>query len=328
MGKEITLAYGGGGEETQKLIKDLFYRYFENPILLRGEDSGILPPLEGEIAFTTDGFTISPLFFNGGNIGKLAVVGTANDLAMAGAKPRYLTGSFMIEEGLEWETLEKIVQSMGKVLKEEGILLVGGDTKVVPKGSVDKLFISTSGIGEIRYRGISASNLQPGDKIVISGEIGRHGAVILAHRYGVETDLTSDCAPLWERVEKLIGEGIKIKALRDATRGGLSALLNEWAEASGVEIGVEEEKISVPDGVMGLCELFGFDPLDLANEGTFAVAVAPEDATRTREILRLFNPNAQIIGEVREGKGVVLESPWGTSRYLELPKGELLPRIC
>jgi len=328
MGKEITLAYGGGGEETQNLIQGLFYRYLGNPILEKGEDSGILPPMEGGLAFTTDGFTISPLFFNGGDIGKLAVVGTANDLAMVGAKPTYLSASFIIEEGLRWEVLERVVESMGKILKQEGIFLVAGDTKVVPKGSVDQLFISASGIGEILYPGISVSNLRPGDKILISGEIGRHGAVILAHRYGVETDLISDCAPLWERVKALIDGGIKIRALRDATRGGVSALLNEWANASGVEIWVEEGKLPIPDGVMGLCELFGFEPLDLANEGTFGVAVSAEDAQKAEEILKRFNPNATIIGEVKEGKGVLLRTPWGTSRYLELPKGELLPRIC
>jgi hydrogenase expression/formation protein HypE len=326
--KTITLPYGGGGEETQQLIKGLFYRHFSNPILERGEDSATIE-IGSPIATTIDGFTVSPLFFNGGSIGKLAVVGTINDLAMVGARPRYLTLSFVIEEGLSWEVLERVVREIGELCRRLGVEVVAGDTKVVPKGAVDQLFITSAGIGEVVKPGISCRNLKPGDKILVSGEVGRHGAVILAHRYQLETDLTSDCAPVWPQVEALLNGGVTPSAMRDGTRGGVSAVLNEWAESSQVEIEIWEERIPVPDQVVGLCELFGFDPLDLANEGTFLVAVPPGEAERALEILREFNRNAAIIGEVTgPGGRVKLKTPWGTTRYLELPKGELLPRIC
>jgi len=324
---KITLAYGGGGEETNKLINELFYKYFSNPILESAEDAAVVE-MNGKTAFTTDSFTVSPLFFNGGNIGKLAIAGTCNDLAMMGAKPEYLTCGFMIEEGLEFKELEEIVKTMANELKKVGAKIVAGDTKVVPAGSVDKIFINTSGIGKIIKPGISAHNLKKGDVVIVSRDIGRHGSVVMAHRYEVDTDIKSDCKILWEEVEALIDEGIDIKALRDATRGGLSAVLNEWANASGVGIEIKEDKVPVSDDVIGLCEIFGFEPMDLANEGTFIAAVSPKDADRAEEILKKFNSNASVIGEVTDDKKVVLTSPWGSKRYIELPKGELLPRIC
>ena len=324
---KITLSYGGGGEETNKLINELFYKYFENDILVRAEDAAVVEG-NGKIAFTTDSFTVSPLFFNGGDIGKLSIAGTCNDIAMMGAKPEYLTCGFMIEEGFEFNELEKIVKSMADELKKVGAKIVAGDTKVVPSGSLDKIFINTSGIGKVIKEGISAHNLKPGDKIIVSRDIGRHGAVVMAHRYGVETDLKSDCKVLWDEVKALIDEGIDIKAMRDATRGGVSAVLNEWSKASGVGILVEEEKIPISDEVSGLCEIFGFEPMDLANEGTFLVAVSPNDAKKAEEVLKQFNNKASIIGEVAEGERVILVSPWGTKRVIEFPKGELLPRIC
>jgi len=324
---KITLSYGGGGKETNKLIHELFYRYFDNETLKKSEDAAVLNTAS-KIAYTTDSFTISPIFFNGGNIGKLSIVGTCNDLAMMGAKPEYLTCGFMIEEGLEFDVLEKIVKSMAEELKKVGAKIVAGDTKVVPAGSVDKIFINTSGIGQIVKEGISSSNLKPGDKILVSRDIGRHGSVVMAHRYGVETDMSSDCKLLWDEVKALIDSGIEIKALRDATRGGISAVLNEWSESSGVGIEIMEEKVPVSDEVVGLCEIFGFEPMDLANEGTFLAAVGAEDAQKAEQILKEFNANASIIGEVVEDNGVILKSPWGSSRVIELPKGELLPRIC
>ena len=324
---KITLAYGGGGEETNKLINELFYKYFSNPILESAEDAAVVE-MNGKTAFTTDSFTVSPLFFNGGNIGKLAIAGTCNDLAMMGAKPDYLTCGFMIEEGLEFKELEEIVKTMANELKKVGAKIVAGDTKVVPAGSVDKIFINTSGIGKIIKPGISAHNLKKGDKIIVSRDIGRHGTVVMAHRYEVDTDIKSDCKILWEEVEALINAGIEIKALRDATRGGLSAVLNEWANASGVGIEIKEDKLPVSDEVIGLCEIFGFESMDLANEGTFIVAVDAKDAEKAEGILKQFNEKASIIGEVTDDKKVVLTSPWGSKRYIELPKGELLPRIC
>ena len=325
--KKITLAYGGGGEETNKLINDLFYKYFDNEILTSAEDAAVINS-EGKIAFTTDSFTVSPLFFNGGNIGKLSVVGTCNDIAMMGAKPEYLTCGFMIEEGLTFDELEKIVKSMSEELKKAGAKIVAGDTKVVPAGSVDKIFINTSGVGKVIKENISAHNIKPGDKIIVSRDIGRHGTVIMAHRYGVETNIESDCKLLWDEVKALIDGGIDIKAMRDATRGGISAVLNEWSKASGVGIEIDEDRLPVSDEVVGLCEIFGFEPVDLANEGTFVLAVGEKDAKKAEEILKNFSKNASVIGEAVSGDKVVLKSPWGTKRVIELPKGELLPRIC
>ena len=324
---KITLAYGGGGEETNKLIKELFYKNFSNEILEKAEDSAVIN-LNGKTAFTTDSFTIDPIFFNGGDIGKLSIAGTCNDLAMMGAKPEFLSISFIIEEGFDFSDLERIVNSIKNELQKVDAKIVCGDTKVVPSGSVDKIFINTSGIGSIKKENISAHNIKPGDKIIVSRDIGRHGSVVLAKRFGVESELKSDCKVLWDEVKALIDAGIRIKALRDATRGGLSAVLNEWAEASKVAIEIEEEKIPISDEVKGLCEIFGFEPMDLANEGTFIVAVASNDAKKAEEILKKFNENATIIGEAKEGSRVILKTEYGSKRYIDLPKGELLPRIC
>jgi len=324
---KITLAYGGGGEETNELINNLFYKYFENEILTKAEDAAVVN-IDGKVAFTTDSFTVSPIFFNGGDIGKLSIAGTCNDLAMMGAKPEFLTCGFMIEEGLEFDELERIVKSMSEELKKVGAKIVAGDTKVVPAGSVDKIFINTSGIGRVIKEGISAHNIKKGDKILVSGDIGRHGTVIMAHRYGVETELKSDCKVLWDEVKALIDAGIEIKAMRDATRGGISAVLNEWSKASDIGIEINEESLPISDEVVGLCEIFGFEPMDLANEGTFVVAVSEKDANKALEVLKKYNPNASMIGEAKEGDKVILKSPWGTKRVIELPKGELLPRIC
>jgi hydrogenase expression/formation protein HypE len=331
--KQVQLSHGGGGEEMNRLIHDLFYKSFDNDILSSAEDAAVLKP-KGAVAFTTDSFTVSPIFFNGGDIGKLAVAGTVNDLAMMGAKPLWLSSAFMIEEGLPFEELEQIVQSMAKELKKSGAKVVCGDTKVVPKGSVDKIFINTSGIGEVLVGGISAHNLEVGDTIIVSRDIGRHGATIMMEREGIdlESDLKSDCETLWPAVEALIEAKVKIKAMRDATRGGLAAVLNEWAEASNICIEVEEESLPVCDEVRGICEMLGFEPYDLANEGTFILAVDSADKEVALEVLGKYSfcANAAVIGSVTEkrlGK-VILQSSWGSSRFLELPKGELLPRIC
>ncbi len=332
--KRVTLSQGGGGEETSSLIKELFFRYFDNQTLLKMEDAAVLSLNSKKIAFTTDSFTVSPIFFNGGNIGKLAIAGTVNDISMMGAKPLYLTCSFMIEEGFLYGDLEIIVKSMAKELKVSKALIVAGDTKVVPKGSVDGLFINTSGIGEVLKEGISAHNLKSGDSIIISNEVGNHGACILAKREDIELELElkTDCATLWPMVEALIKGGVKIKSLRDATRGGLSAVLNEWAETSDVCIEVDEDKIPVADEVKGICEMLGFEPYEFANEGTMAICVQEGDEKKTLDILKGFKETqkASYIGKVTDSyrQKVILNTPWGSSRYLEPPKGELLPRIC
>lgn len=329
----IFLAHGGGGEETNRLIKELFLKCFSNQIVDKLEDAAILE-VGSKIAFTTDSFTVSPIFFKGGDIGKLSVAGTVNDLAVMGAKPLYLSASFIIEEGFEMVSLERIVISMSEELKKAGAKIVTGDTKVVPKGSADKIFINTSGIGVVVYDGLSASGLQEGDMIVVSGTVGDHGASILAYREGIDlnTDLVSDCNSVWDMVESLINSGVRIKAMRDPTRGGLSAVLNEWAESSNIEIEVYQEKIPVKPQVLGICELLGLEPYTLANEGMVVIAVDKKDEDKVITILRShpLGKNAAVVGKAtRKGSPrVVLKTSYGSKRILEKPAGELLPRIC
>lgn len=326
------LSHGGGGEEMDALIGNLIFEIFDNEILRERNDSAILPSFNSsKFAFTTDSFTVTPLKFNGGNIGKIAVCGTINDLLMSGARPKYISCALIIEEGLEISLLKEILISMKQTADEAGVSIVCGDTKVVSKGSCDKIFINTSGVGEIIYDKIRAKNIQNNAKILLSGDIGRHGAVILAARseLNLQSDLKSDCKPLNNEIFSIFEAGIVPFALRDATRGGISAVLNEWAIAADLGIKIYEEKIEVSNEVSGVCELLGFEAYELANEGSFVVAVSPEFEQKTLEILRKFNKNAQVIGEVIDThKGVILQNAYGSQRYLELPKGELLPRIC
>jgi len=262
------------------------------------------------------------------------VCGTCNDLAMMGAQPKYLTCSVIIEEGFEVESLERIVESMRSELAINGAVVVSGDTKVVPKGSVDKIFINTTGLGEIVQAGISSNNISEEDVILINRDIGCHGATIFAAREGMEMSsaLRSDCNSLYPQVKALMDAGIKITAMRDATRGGVAAVLNEWAKQSNVCIEVEEEKIPVSDEVQGICEMLGFEATALANEGTFVLAIHKDHALQALEILKSFEVCAMAsrVGEVTQKypQKVILKSPWGTSRFLETPNGELLPRIC
>jgi len=330
MTKTITLAQGNGGEENNELIKQVFYKAFKNEILERSEDAAVI----GNLAMSTDSFTVSPLFFAGADIGKLAVCGTCNDLAMMGAAPKYLTCSVIIEEGFEVESLERIVESMRSELAINGAVVVSGDTKVVPKGSVDKIFINTTGLGEIVQAGISSNNVSEEDVILINRDIGCHGATIFAAREGMEMSsaLRSDCNSLYPQVKALMDAGIKITAMRDATRGGVAAVLNEWAKQSNICIEVEEEKIPVSDEVQGICEMLGFEATALANEGTFVLALHKYHAQHAIEVLKGFEvcSMACVVGQVTQKypQKVILKSPWGTSRFLETPNGELLPRIC
>lgn len=251
---------------------------------------------------------------------------------MMGAKPKYLTCSVIIEEGFELQVLETIVESMKKELEINDAIVVSGDTKVVSKGSVDKLFINTTGIGVIESPGISASGLKEGMCILVSRDIGAHGAVIFAAREGItlQSNLETDCDSLYPQVKALIDADVRIVALRDATRGGVAAVLNEWAKSSNVCIEIEEEKIPVRDEVKGICEILGFEAYNLANEGTFVLAVHKEDEFKALEILRKSHTNAEVIGKVTSAyeQKVLLNSAWGTQRFLDLPSGELLPRIC
>ena len=334
MNKTITLANGNGGEENNELISKVFYKAFKNDILEKSEDAAILQLKVNEIAMSTDSFTVSPLFFAGADIGKLAICGTCNDLAMMGAKPKYLTVGVIIEEGFPLRDLEKIVRSMKKELEVNNAIIVSGDTKVMPKGTIDKIIINTTGIGEVLKRGISSNAITIDDAILVSRDIGCHGAAIFTAREGIDmsSDLKSDCASLYPQVKALIDANIKITALRDATRGGVAAVLNEWSKQSNICIEVEEESLPVSDEVNGICEMLGFEATALANEGTFLLAINKKDSQKALEILQTFNTNskASIIAKVTDThlQKVILNSNYGTQRFLDTPTGELLPRIC
>jgi len=331
----ILLAHGSGGELSHQLVSSLFAQSFHNPILQLLDDSAVFSAEGTRWAFTTDSYTVTPIFFPGGNIGKLAVCGTVNDLAMSGAQAHFLSAGFIIEEGFLFPDLKRIVQSMQETAAEAGVQIVTGDTKVVNRGAADGIFINTAGIGRIPPGiHISGHNARPGDKVLISGTIGDHGVAILSAREGLEfsTALVSDCAPLNHLVEKLIAASPHIHCLRDPTRGGLSSALNELARQSEVGIWVEENRIPVKSEVRGACELLGFEPWNLANEGRL-VAIVEAGAAET--VLRGMKEHplgrdAAMIGEVKEdppGK-VILRTPIGSTRLLDMMVGEPLPRIC
>lgn len=331
----IQLSHGGGGEETRNLIISLFRRHLTNPILDALEDAAIVNLSAGPLAFSTDSFTVHPPFFNGGDIGKLAVAGTVNDLAVMGARPRFLSAGFMIQEGFAWDDLERIVVSIQQEAEKTGVSVVAGDTKVLPRGHLSGLLINTSGIGEVVRPGLSAASLTGEDKIIVSGSVGDHGGCILASREEMNVDLgiESDCASLWRLIEAVLETGAHIHAMRDPTRGGLAGVLTEWAEQSQVEIEILEEAVPVKEAVKGICELFGMEPTHLASEGRVVIAVSEADATGVLQTLTT-NPlgeGARIIGNVNSGgKGgrVILRSSYHTRRIMEPPSGELLPRIC
>ncbi|MBN1693015.1 MAG: hydrogenase expression/formation protein HypE, partial [Dehalococcoidales bacterium] len=291
--------------------------------------------VKGRLAFTTDSYTVNPIFFPGGDIGKLAVCGTVNDLAMSGAKPLYLSLAFIIEEGLPLADLKKILASIKKAADESGVKIVTGDTKVVDKGGADKLFINTAGVGIVPEGvDISASNAKPGDKIILSGTIGDHGIAVLSQREGLKfkTPVPSDCAPLQELVADMLSVTKNIHCMRDPTRGGIATTLNDFAEKSGAGIIIEEEKVPVAKAVLAACELLGLDPLYIANEGKLAAIVPAKDADSVLAAMKenKYGRNACIIGEVvAEHPGrVIMKTSLGASRIIDVPVGELLPRIC
>ena len=333
MEDKILLAHGSGGKLSHDLIES-FLPELSNPVLDKLDDSAVFD-LSGRLAFTTDSYTVNPIFFPGGDIGKLAVCGTVNDLSMSGARPLYLSLSFIIEEGLPAADLQKILVSIKKAADEAVVKIVTGDTKVVNRGSADRLFINTSGIGVIPEGvDISATNARPGDKIIISGNIGDHGIAVLSQREGLKFKLPvpSDCAPLNTLVAEILTASKKIRCLRDPTRGGLATTLNDFAEQSRVGILIEEGKVPINKAVLAACELLGFDPLYIANEGKLAAVVAAEDAeTILAEIKRnKYGNEATIIGEVivEHSGQVVMKTTLGASRIVDMPVGELLPRIC
>ncbi|KTB47584.1 hydrogenase expression/formation protein HypE [Dehalogenimonas alkenigignens] len=333
--KTVLLAHGSGGKLSQDLVRKMFVGELANETLSRLDDAACFSLNGGRLAFTTDSYVVSPIFFPGGDIGKLAVCGTVNDLATAGAAPKFLSLAFIIEEGLPLEDLARVVNSIKAASSEAGVCIVTGDTKVVNRGKADRLFINTSGVGIVPDGiNISGCNAKPGDIVMLSGSIGDHGMAIMAQREGFnfKVPVESDCAPLNGMVTTMLEASKNIHVLRDPTRGGLATTLNEIAAQSNVGIDIDETKIPVKDAVGAACELLGFDPLYVANEGKMIAIVAPEDADKVLEAMRRnsYGSKASIIGEVVSGHPgrVVLKTALGARRIVDMLSGELLPRIC
>jgi hydrogenase expression/formation protein HypE len=331
----VLLGHGSGGMLTADLIRGLFLPAFANPVLARLDDQAIVQLNGLRLAFTTDSFVVKPLFFPGGDIGRLAVHGTVNDLAMGGARPLFLSAAFIIEEGFSMELLRRVVESLQAAARQAGVEVVTGDTKVVEKGSGDGLFINTSGIGVVPDGLLlSAGSARPGDRILLSGSIGDHGIAILAQREGLEFEspVESDTAPLDTLVQAMLATGRTIRCLRDPTRGGLSSALNEIAAQSRVGMTLDERAIVIREEVQGACELLGLDPLYVANEGKLVAIVAPEGAEEILAAMRAhpLGREAQIIGAVTDANAgmVTMRTVLGTTRIVDLLAGDQLPRIC
>lgn len=330
---KILLAHGSGGKLSHNLIES-FLSDLSNPILDSLEDSAVFE-VSGRLAFTTDSYIVNPIFFPGGDIGRLAVCGTVNDLSMSGARPLYLSLAFIIEEGLPVTDLRKVLASIKEAAAEADVKIVTGDTKVVNKGSADRIFINTAGVGIVPEGvNISAAGARPGDKIILNGTIGDHGIAVLSQREGLKfrTPIPSDCAPLNGLVADMFKASTDIHSMRDPTRGGLATTLNDFAIQSHVGIRIDEDKVPVEKAVLAACELLGFDPLYIANEGKLAAVVAPDDADMLLAAMKKnrYGKRAVIIGEVVDehpGK-VVMKTSLGASRIVDVPVGELLPRIC
>jgi hydrogenase expression/formation protein HypE len=331
----VTMAHGGGGRLTQQLIDRIFAASFRNPMLDQKHDGAVFELAGCRLAFTTDSYVVHPLFFPGGDIGALAVNGTVNDLAMCGARARWLSCGFILEEGLSMETLWRVAQSMQRAAAAAGVQIVTGDTKVVDKGRGDGLYVNTAGVGVVESpQPVVPSRVTAGDVVLLSGDVGRHGMAIMSVREGLqfESPIESDCAPLVEPVMALVQAGLEVHCLRDLTRGGLASALNEIAVTAGVQVDIEETAVPVVEPVRGACEILGFDPLYVANEGRFVAFVGAQHA---EEALRVMRQCEQSRGAVRIGSvkpadsGVVtLRSRIGAQRILDLLSGEQLPRIC
>lgn len=333
-GERVLLAHGSGGRLSHDLVRRVFVSRLANPALAPLDDAARLAEANGRLAFTTDAYVVKPLFFRGGDVGRLAVCGTVNDLSMVGARPLYLSAAFVLEEGFPLADLERIVDSMRAAADEAGVVVVTGDTKVVERGSADGLFITTAGVGVIEPGvEVSGANARPGDAVIISGTIGDHGIAVVSAREGIafETEVASDVAPLNHLVQAVLAAG-GVKVLRDPTRGGLATTLNEIAEQSRVAISLEEETLPVRDGVRAACEMLGFDPLYVANEGKVVAVVAAGAAEAVVAAMRRTpqGRDARIIGRVREGPAgrVTLRTRIGGTRIVDMLAGELLPRIC
>uniref|UniRef100_A8GEK0 Hydrogenase expression/formation protein HypE n=1 Tax=Serratia proteamaculans (strain 568) TaxID=399741 RepID=A8GEK0_SERP5 len=337
MNNVITMAHGSGGSAMQQLLDEIFLPAFANPLLDQREDQARLDLAEltqqgDRLAFTTDSYVIDPIFFPGGDIGKLAVCGTANDLAVSGALPRYLSCGFILEEGLPLVDLQRLVASMAATAQQAGIRIVTGDTKVVQRGAADKVFINTAGIGVIPPDlDWAAQNIRVGDAVIVSGTLGDHGATILnlREKLGMSLDVISDCAVLAPLITPLRGIN-GVRAMRDATRGGVNAILHEFARAAGAGIEVEENLLPIAPAVRGICELLGLDAINFANEGKLVVVAAPEAEQAVLAALQAhpLGKAAALIGRVTAGRQVRLQGAYGISRLLDLPHAEPLPRIC
>jgi hydrogenase expression/formation protein HypE len=331
---EILLAHGSGGKLAHGLVEKTFVEALANPLLAKLDDSAVFDA-SGRLAFTTDSYVVTPIFFPGGDIGKLAVCGTVNDLAASGARPLYLSLSFIIEEGFAQKDLKRVVSSVKETADEAGVTIVTGDTKVVDRGSADKLYINTAGVGVVPEGvNISGGNARPGDVVLLSGPIGDHGIAVMSQREGLSfsTQLQSDCAPLNALVTDILEASSNIHCLRDPTRGGLATTLNELAGQSQVKILIEEERLPVREEVLAACEMLGFDPLYVANEGKLVAVVAAADAERVLRAMQKnrYGKEAVNLGEVVEGDPgrVVMKTNLGTTRIVDMLTGDLLPRIC
>lgn len=326
----ITMAHGAGGQATSELIAAVFAKYFSNPILNRMEDAAVVPG-SSRIAVTTDSFVVNPLFFPGGDIGRLSICGTVNDLAVSGAVPKYLTCGFILEEGADTDSLERIAASMAAAAAQAGVNIVAGDTKVI-EGS-GGIYINTSGVGFVPDSiSLGADNCTAGDAILVSGHLGDHHAAILSARMGIENQIQSDCAPLNEMVSALLCAGIQVKAIRDITRGGLATILHEFANASGCGAVLQEESLPVSDAVRAFCGILGLDPLYMGNEGKLAIVVAPKDTEHALSILQAdpHGKHATIVGTLtaKNNPPVIMQTAIGGTRIVSPLYGEGLPRIC
>ncbi len=332
---QIELAHGSGGLLTHELVEQLFKHHFSNSYLDLLSDAAVLPEQRGRLALTTDSYVIRPIFFPGGDIGKLAICGTVNDLSMVGARPSFITAGFILEEGISYSDLERIVSSMAKTADQAGVKIVAGDTKVVERGSADKIFINTAGMGRIPEEvNLASTNVRPGDKILVSGSIGDHGMAVLCQREGLEfsTTLTSDCAPLNGLVQAMLDRHRTIRVMRDPTRGGLATSLIELARESGFGFEINETSVPVREGVRAACELLGLDPFYVANEGKLIAIVSSEEAETVLMSLQshLLGKDARLIGQVvRTHPGrVILRTILGVTRVMQMLVAEQLPRIC
>jgi hydrogenase expression/formation protein HypE len=334
--EQIVMGHGAGGRMSHQLIQKAFLPAFQNPALNAGDDAALVEPgLRQRLSISTDSHVVSPLFFPGGDIGKLAVCGTVNDVAMLGAKPLYLTAGFILEEGLQMDVLQRVIESMKLAAEEAGVQIVAGDTKVVQRGKADGLYITTAGVGMVREGvNVSGANAKAGDAVILSGTIGDHGIAVLGARgeLGFQSSIQSDVAPLNHLIEAMLDASPNIHVLRDPTRGGLATTLNEIAVQSNIGIVLNEQSIPVHPEVNAACEMLGFDALYIANEGKLVCIVPREDAEQVLSVMKKtrYSEGAVIIGEVAESpKGrVLLKTAIGSTRVVDMLAGEMLPRIC